>query len=225
MNQSQACVIPTDTPGQGDTDAINWSSERYMLKAKKFEIKFKNDPAPLTMANAREVSVSGDPGYDSYFSIEITWKDAVRGVELRVYVYFRVTPDGAWQAFEARVYSPRGTGWVEPYFDESALQSLSGFKGECFKKGSLTVSNGAGTELRFTDLTIAALLPWSSEADFRDCTASAAVSAATTPPWGTLQSALTDNKADLKPLFQLIFTGFLLLDILSHIFRENENDN
>ena len=61
-------------------------------------------------ADVDEIEISGDPGSDTYTTLEVTWLE--HDVEMRVYIYFEAD-DAEWRAFEMRIYDGNDPGeWV-----------------------------------------------------------------------------------------------------------------
>jgi hypothetical protein len=154
-------ILPVGTPG--NTTEIYWSSHRYYLKAASFEYQVAGEDAPVTMANGKNIDIGGDPGDEEYSAIEVTWD--IDGKEKRFYGYLSASPDDdSWKMFEARVYD-NTQEWKEFYNPEGVNGSLE----QCFKRDSLVISDGAGSEIRFQEVTLATFLPWENDVDFLNC--------------------------------------------------------
>lgn len=155
-------VPPVETPPNGVTTEVYWPSHRYYLHAKHFEYKVVGED-PVTMENATRIDVSGDPGNDAYFSIEVIWH--LNGLEKRLFAYINGGGDvPMWSIGEIRVYNEM-EDWE--YFDEAGV--VFGEYGACFTAENLTIANIRGSEVKFLGLTVAAGLPWADESSYFEC--------------------------------------------------------
>ena len=148
--------LPVDVPKiDGSTTAVHWSSHRYLLTAAHFEYKVATESKPVNLLGATQIDVSGDPGWDEYCTIEITWWDRV-GVQRRFYAYVEADKD-SWWIDEIRVYTDR-SDWV--YFRDTKL----GFKlGKTFREDNFAIFNSNGDYIRFELLELAVFLQFSSD--------------------------------------------------------------
>jgi len=162
-------IIPVDAPkSDGSSTAVYWSSHRYLLTAAHFEYKVATESKPVNLMGASQIDVSGDPGWDEYCTIEITWRD-VEGLQRRFYAYVEADKD-SWWVNEIRVYTDGSDGedaiddqirypdWV--YFRETKLE---GKLGKTFEEDNFAIFNSNGDYVRFEQLQLAVLLPFSSE--------------------------------------------------------------
>lgn len=153
--------VPIETPENGATSEVYWSSHRYYLHAAHFEYQVQGEE-PVTMVNGTRIQVSGDPGDDTYCSIEVEWY--MDGLEKRFFAYLYVNGP-TWRIEEMRVYD-NTEDWA--YF-ENLGSTILGDLGACFTASDLTVSNAEGSEIRFENLTLATFLPWTDEAVLQEC--------------------------------------------------------
>ncbi|MBN1202829.1 MAG: discoidin domain-containing protein [Anaerolineae bacterium] len=102
-----------------ENNAVNWQTDTVSLTADNFYIVTNGQ---TFTAAVDYVDVDGDPGDETYTTLEVSWEE--HGVPMRMYMYFE--SDGSiWQAFEIRIYdgSPDGE-WV--YFEEPAFTTPRG---------------------------------------------------------------------------------------------------
>mmetsp|Transcript_21142 Transcript_21142/g.48567 ORF Transcript_21142/g.48567 Transcript_21142/m.48567 type:complete len:642 (+) Transcript_21142:169-2094(+) len=162
-------IVPVDAPkSDGSSTAVHWSSHRYLLTAAHFEYKVATESKPVNLMGASQIDVSGDPGWDEYCTIEITWRD-VEGIQRRFYAYVEADKD-SWWIDEIRVYTDGSDGedaiddhtwypdWV--YFQDTKLE---GKLGETFREDNFAIFNSNGDYVRFEQLQLAVFLPFSSE--------------------------------------------------------------
>ena len=154
-------VVPATPPTSSSGTDVYFSSHRYYLKAMHFEYTVAGEDT-VTFEDAQSVQMSGDPGNDEYHSIEVNWRSADdKDKRLFAYVY----ADGSsWEIREVRVYNNQQE-WVYFYPNDY----LKGNLGGCFKRESLIINNGNGSEIKFTGLSLATFTPWANETDFLQC--------------------------------------------------------
>ena len=157
-------VAPIDVPSIGATKEVYWSGHKYFLKAASFQIEVKTDNELVTMSDSTDIEITGDPGSATYSTMEISWTIGGKSRRFYAYMYADSAEDGDWRVDEVRVYD-KNMHWV--YFND--LTDLKGKKGNCFKRDTLVLKNNNGDRVTFEDVTIAAFLPWSDDADFLDC--------------------------------------------------------
>jgi hypothetical protein len=157
-------VVPLDSPGNGDSTEIFWSSHKYYLGATHFEYALNGEEA-VTMKNAAEVHIGGDPGSNERLTIEIRWLNEF-GNEKRFNGYIDAN-DGMWTMSEARVYNAQGN--LVQFNSTKEKVIMKGEKDACFKADSLVVPNDNGDVLKFEQITLAAFLPWADESTFLEC--------------------------------------------------------
>jgi len=150
--------VPIPPPETNGTE-VHWSSHRYYLRASSFEYQVQGED-PVSLESATSIDVSGDPGDDTYASIEITW--VLNGLEKRLDAYMEADAT-SWRIYEMRVYDATEE-WV--YFQDPGV---AGERENCFKADNLLVSDGQGSEIRFEGLAFAAFLPWPEEMAFLEC--------------------------------------------------------
>lgn len=93
-------ILPTD-------NAVNWTTEKVRLTADNFYIVANGK---LFLGDAESMTIGGDPGSETYTTLELKW--AENDVEMRLHMYFEVV-DGQWQASEIRMYNGRPQGeWI-----------------------------------------------------------------------------------------------------------------
>lgn len=153
---------PIAVPDNGVTSEVYWSSDRYYLHAMHFEYQVVGED-PVSMEDGTAIEISGDPGDDTYTSIETTWLTS-NDLEKRFHAYVNANQT-QWWINEIRIYDMTQE-WV--YFT-SQEGLLSGNRESCFTAENVTLSNPSGDEVRFDNLTLAVFLPWASESVFLDC--------------------------------------------------------
>ena len=107
------------TTSQPADNAVNWQTETVSLSADNFYITANGQTFTADVDN---VSVGGDPGSDTYTTLEVEWEE--HGVPMRLYMYFE--SDGSiWQAYEIRIYdgSPNGE-WI--YYENPSFTTPLG---------------------------------------------------------------------------------------------------
>ncbi len=155
--------LPIPTPTNGDTTGVFWSHHKYFLITKHFEYQVKGEDV-VSMKNAKEIDIDGDPGDEEYSTIEVEWEDE-NGVERRFNGYMKGSVS-TWQMFEVGVYNNEGD-WVMVY--PNSVESLSGAKGTCFKTDSLSLTNTEGDIVKFEGLSLATFMPWDDKEEFLKC--------------------------------------------------------
>jgi hypothetical protein len=158
--------VPIKATDAGDTTAVYWSHHMYYLKASEFKFEIPGE-GTVTMRNGSSVEISGDPGSETYISIEVYW--TLGGKRKRFNGY--LTANGTnWWMDEARVYNA-DEEWV--YFGRYqaspggtvVLQNtplMSGKLNECFQRDELVLSStdSSGSSITFKNFALAAFLPW-----------------------------------------------------------------
>jgi hypothetical protein len=135
---------PLEIPEQpGTSRKVFWSSHNYYLQADDFEYQVAGEE-PVTLLGATDIDISGDPGWDDFTTVEITWK--VNGMEKRLNMYLSATVS-SWTIDEARVYDANQE-WVDFVPTGVVNETL----GECYKRENLIISNGNGSEIRFRSI-------------------------------------------------------------------------
>ena len=140
----------------GNYSSVFWATEHYLLKAKSFEFQEKGQ-LPVTMSNAINYMIGGDPGDAEYQSIEIEWiEDNENHTERRFYGYFNSftsnSSSHSWQMFEARTYDSTSE-WME-FIDHE----ISGVIDTCYEVESLTLTNDVGDTVTFEGLSMVPFL-------------------------------------------------------------------
>ncbi|MBN2303729.1 MAG: hypothetical protein JXQ72_04595 [Anaerolineae bacterium] len=132
-------VYPTDNAVEWVTDTVSLTAENFYVVA----------GGKVYLADVDEVVVGGDPGSESYTTLEIEWEEY--DTPMRVYIYFEADGEN-WQAFEIRTYDGSAYGeWI--YYDTE--QYFTSPLGEAFADDFLVEYGSAslvfeGLELQVT---------------------------------------------------------------------------
>jgi hypothetical protein len=158
--------VPIKETDAVDTTAVYWSHHMYYLKAIEFKFEIPGE-GTVTMRNGISVRIGGDPGSETYSSIEVTWTLVCK--EKRFYGYLRANGTNWWMD-EARVYNA-DEQWVRfgPYQAAPGgpvvaqnTPLMSGKLNECFQRDELVLSStdSSGSSITFKNVALAAFPPW-----------------------------------------------------------------
>lgn len=150
FSRAQLPVTPPYTPPPTDSGKVCWNTKYVGLSASDFYLRIGNKRYPVQI---NRLSVSSDPGYSIYTTLEIIWYES-DGVEMRINFYFR--SDGKyWWVEELRTYNGQIPGdWL---YYQHGLEVLKKPLGQAFV-GDITLYSWQGDyaigEIHFSNLML-----------------------------------------------------------------------